>query len=361
MTDPSYKYWLALANAPGIGPARFKILLDHLKTPQSVWDLNPEEVIKILGEKLGNLFLEYKKNIDPSVLIKDIINKNIRLLKWDDSEYPELLKEISDPPPVLYYRGEILKRDKLAVAVVGSRKMTSYGREVTNTITTDLVNSGLTIVSGLAVGVDAAAHQASIQAHGRTIAVLGGGLDKIYPSYHQKLAEEIWSGNGAVVSEFPPDYPPSPGNFPARNRIISGLSLGVLVTEAAKGSGSLITAGCALEQGRDVFAVPGPIYSRTSEGTAELIKQGAKLVSSSQDILDELNLTSVFSNKNTVDESSLTKEEKQIVSILKDGAKMADEIVRLTDLTTSQVNSLLSLLELKGVIKNLGGNQYIIV
>lgn len=351
------KYLLALSNAPGLGPIRVKTLLHHFKNPIAVWNISKEDVYKVFGEKLGRDFLKYKKNTDVEALVNKVEGGNVRLLTILDKDYPKLLKEIHDPPVVLYYRGEILPKDELSIAVVGSRKMTDYGQEVTKSLVRDLVKVSLTIVSGLAYGVDAISHQSALEEGGRTIAVLGSGLNRIYPSSHQKLAEEIWSGHGAVLSEFLPDEGPRPENFPLRNRIISGLSLGVLVTEAASDSGSLITANCALEQGREVFAVPGPIYSRLSKGPSELIKQGAKLVLGAQDILEELNLE-MFKGV-VLKETTNSKEEEQLLALLLDGPRYADELVRQSGLEVSKTNSLLSLLELKGLIRNVGGNQYI--
>jgi len=270
-------YFIALAAVPGIGPSRFKILLKHFKTAESFWT-GPEKTLeKILTPNLFQQFLGFKKSFDIDEYIKRISDLGVKVITIEDRQYPKLLKEIADPPPVLYVKGEI-PRNERSIGVVGTRKMTSYGREVTEILVRDLVAAGFTIISGLARGVDSHSHRVTVGNRGKTIAVLGGGLDVIYPPENAALAEEIANGNGAVISEFPLGMAPVPGNFPARNRIISGLSLGILVTEAGEDSGSLITAGLAGEQGREVFAVPGPIYSTLAKGPAELIKQGAKLV-----------------------------------------------------------------------------------
>lgn len=248
----------------------------------------------------------------------------------------------------------------MAIGVVGTRKVTGYGRTVTQKFTTDLTQKGLTIVSGLARGVDTVAHTAAIEGNGRTIAVLGGGLNQIFPPENASLVERIISGHGAVMSEFPPDYPALAGNFPARNRIISGLSLGVLVTEAAEDSGSLITARLALEQGRDVFAVPGPVTSLLSKGPADLIKEGARLTFTAQDVLTELGInTQVATPIKTSNSLDLTEVEKSILSCLENESKHIDEISRQLKRQVYEVSSALVKMEILGLIKNLGGGIYV--
>ena len=268
-------YLLALHSTLGLGPIRLKAILDHFKDPKLAWEAQSAQI---------------RKNLEPENYAEAIKDQGISWFTIYDEDYPLLLKEIYDPPVVLYYKGEITPQDQSAIAVVGTRRMTSYGKAVTEQFTKDLVARGLTIVSGLARGVDSEAHWTALRAGGRTIAVLGGGLNKIYPPENRNLAEEIVKGHGALVSEFPPNSLPLPGNFPARNRIISGLSLAVLVTEAAEDSGSLITARLALEQGREVFAVPGPITSSLSKGPIDLIKAGARPVTNADEILEDLGI-----------------------------------------------------------------------
>lgn len=266
-------YLLALHSIDGLGPVRLKAILDYFKDPKLAWEAQSQKT---------------RQNLEPESYAQSIKNDMISWVTIYDSTYPRLLKEIYDPPVVVYYKGDILPQDEKAVAIVGTRKMTGYGRVVTRQFTKELTWAGLTIISGLARGVDAQAHKAAIEVGGRTIAVLGGGLNQIYPPENRALAQNIIAGHGAVISEFPPDYPPIPGNFPSRNRIISGLSLAVLVTEAAEDSGSLITARLALDQGREVFAVPGPITSSLSKGPIGLIKAGAIPVTNADEILEEL-------------------------------------------------------------------------
>ena len=352
-------FYVALAGVPGIGPRRFKILLQHFKTAEAVWK-TPEKILqKALTPSVFKQFTEYRKSFDVESYFAKISKQNIQVATIEDKTYPKLLKEIADPPPVLYVKGDVeTLSEGRTIAVVGTRKMTAYGREVTEILVRDLVAAGFTIVSGLARGVDSYSHRVTIGNGGKTIAVLGGGVDVIYPPENAALATEIAAGHGAVISEFPLGMAAIPGNFPARNRIISGLSLGVLVTEAGEDSGSLITAGLAGEQGREVFAVPGPIYSNLAKGPAELIKQGAKLVMNVNDVLEELNLESRIQNAELEKEIKADSEEEQvIIDLLKSGPVHIDEITRSSKLPAASVGSLLSLMEIKGKIKSLGSGS----
>ncbi len=266
-------YLLALHSIDGLGPIRLKAILDYFKDPKLAWEAQDKKI---------------KSKLEPQEYAKSIKDAGISWITLFDDSYPKLLKQIYDPPVVLYYKGEILPQDENAIAIVGTRRMTGYGKAITDQFTQLLVGYGLTIVSGLARGVDSEAHLAALKSGGRTIAVLGGGLNQIYPPENKNLAEKIIAGFGAIISEFLPNALSQPGNFPARNRIISGLSKAVLVTEASEDSGSLITARLALEQGREVFAVPGPITSKLSKGPIDLIKEGAKPIFNVEDILEEL-------------------------------------------------------------------------
>jgi len=263
--------------------------------------------------------------------------ENIKKITLSDSNYPRLLKEISDPPQVLYLKGEIKKEDETAIAIVGTRNYTSYGKRIAEEITSDLVERGITIISGLAKGIDTFVHKTALEKGGRTIAVLGSGIDlkSLYPASNRGLAEKIIN-NGAILSEYPPGTRAKKYFFPQRNRIISGLSLGVIVVEAPHKSGALITANCALEQNREVFAVPGPVYSSSSEGTNRLIQSGAKLTMNANDVLEELNLPLILKKKSF---ELKTKQSK---------------------LKPDEANSVLIILELRGIIKNLGNNYFIL-
>lgn len=355
------QYLLALHSIDGLGPVRLKNLLDHFKDPKIAWEA-PVKEVRSLGvpQTTVELLAETRKKLDPGKLLDDLERLRIKWITIFDDSYPKLLKQIYDPPIVFYYIGEFLPGDERALAVVGTRKITGYGRMVTEKFVQSLVASGFAIVSGLARGVDSCAHRSALDNKGRTIAVLGGGLNKIFPSENTKLAEEIASGFGVVISEFPLDYPSVAGNFPARNRVISGLSLGVLVTEAASDSGSLITARLALEQGRDVFAVPGPITSGLSRGPADLIKEGARLVMDPAEILEELGLDQVQNSKFKVQNlRELGEDEKKILYLLENEQKHIDDIGRSLSFDAAKVSAALLKMEITGLVRNLGGGTYI--
>ncbi len=281
MTDEE-RYWVAFSVFPGIGPVRFRLLLEHFGSAKKAWEA-----------PLSDKFIHFRKTFDIDEYLEKLEHLHVSVLTLNDPKYPKLLKEISDPPFLLYIRGkntgEPINLDQ-TIAVVGTRNITRYGEEVTRKIVKGLVANGFTIVSGMAYGVDAVAHQTAIDSGGKTIAVLGCGIDIIAPEGNARLYRAIGEeGHGAIVSEMPLGLRPDKGMFVARNRIISGLSLGVVVTEGAGDSGALITARNAGEQGREVFAVPGPITSTYSRAPAQLIKKGATLVETVEDILDEIN------------------------------------------------------------------------
>jgi len=286
--------------------------------------------------------------------------EEIKTISIQDKNYPKLLKEIKDPPGVLYYRGEILPEEN-CFAIVGTRMASSYGKQVALEIAGDLTETGLTIVSGLAPGIDTFSHLAAVERGKRTIAVLGTGLDKksIYPQSNLKLAQKILETGGCLISEYPSGTRGTQFTFPQRNRIIAGLSLGVLVVEAKQKSGALITAHYGFEQNRKIFAIPGPIHSLNSKGCHYLIKKGAKLVESANDILKELNLPQKeLSSFNEI--TGGTEEENLILNVLKEGALDVDKIIDRTKLSAAKVASTLAILEIKGKVRNLGGNIYAI-
>lgn len=353
-------FWIAFNVFSGIGPARFKLLLDYFKTAKKAYEAR-ELVWRKLGlpEKLVDDFLRFRSQFNPQKFLEQVEKKGIKILTIKDKAYPELLRQISDAPPILYIKGELKPEDSLAVAVVGTRKISSYGREVTEILTRDLVVSGLTIVSGMARGVDSLAHKTAMENGGRTIAVLGCGVDLIYPPENKALYEQI-IGQGAIVSEVAPGQYVAKGIFPARNRIIAGLSLGVVVTEGAEDSGALITARDAASQGREVFAVPGPITSFLSAAPSILIKEGAKLVYNVSDILEELDIKA--KSKKQIAKRILPEnpEEEKILKILADGQAHIDNLVRISEMKTGEVSSLLTMMEIKGKVKNLGGMVYTI-
>ncbi len=315
-----------------------------------------------LEENIVTEFMAARANIDPNKIIDNLTRENIKVITIDDQSYPKLLAEIYSPPPLLYWKGTFAKNDEFSLAVVGTRKYTSYGQQATENIVQELAANNITIVSGLAYGIDSLAHNACLSAGGRTVAVLGSGLDQqsIYPTANRYLVKKIVDAGGLVLTEFPLYTPPLRHNFPQRNRIISGLALGTLVVEAEEKSGALITARFSLEQNREVFAVPGNVYSPVSAGANNLIKQGAKAVTSAADILEALDLTRVISyidSKKIIPESA---EEKLIITHLNHEPTHVDELIRLTKLDTSLINSTLTLMEMKGMVKNLGGMQYVL-
>lgn len=363
-------YWLGFSLCPGIGPKRFLSLKKYFGSAKKAWRASKNKLFKsTLSEALVEQFDRFRQETD-LFSYKILLEKSlIRFFTIDDKEYPKNLKKIDNPPIVLYIKGGILPQDYLSIAVVGTRNVTCYGREVTERLVRGLVMSGLTIVSGLARGIDSIAHRLALGNGGRTIAVLGGGLDKIYPPEHKALAEKIVQNKqGALVSEFPVGMDSLPGNFPARNRVISGLSLGVLVTEGASKSGTKITAQQAQKQGRLVFAVPGPITSQMSEGPADLIKMGARLVTKADDVIKELGITgsdhpriTPVTEKLATEERKIhfeNKEEEKIWQVLSDGLRHIDEIVRETGLASAKVSSCLTIMEVKGIIRNFGEGNY---
>lgn len=358
-------YLLTLHRINGLGPIRLKLLLDYFKDPKIAWETDKAEWQSLhLPQSVIDAWQMYKKELDPQGYGESLLKSGIKILTVFDDNYPSLLKEIYDPPTVLYFKGEIpLGR---AIAIVGTRSITGYGKVVTERFAKFLAETGITIISGLARGVDSLAHQSAISVDGKTVAVLGGGLNNIFPAENEGLASRISNNFGAVISEFPPDFASLPGNFPARNRIISGLSLAVLVTEAAEDSGSLITARDALEQGRDVFAVPGPITSDRSKGTAILIKQGARLVTDPEEILEELGIDQVQSARfarraklQVQNDLQLSEDEKKILEYLKNETKHLDEICRELKLSTPLVSSSLIKMEIRGLVQSLGGGNYV--
>ncbi len=362
MSDDDLPYYIAFSVFPGVGPMRFKLLVDYFGSAEAAWKAPNERIRETgLGNKLTDAFIHFRKTFDLSGYRKQLVALHISVVPITDEKYPKLLREIPDAPFLLYVLGKRTEAPinlTRTIAVVGTRRITAYGREVTERLTGELVSAGFTIVSGMAYGVDAVAHRAAIHAGGKTIAVLGCGIDIIAPSSNANLYHDIAAGCGAIVSEMPLGLRPAKGLFPARNRIISGLSLGVVVTEGADDSGALITARNAVEQGRDVFAVPGPITSVLSRGPARLLKQGARLVESADDILEEFGLDTQTVRGVHKRVAGQSKEEQNILDVLYEGKQHIDTIVRLTHLTMSVVAATLTVLELRGVVKDFGEKTY---
>ncbi|MCL4366305.1 DNA-processing protein DprA [Patescibacteria group bacterium] len=353
-------YLLALHSIDGLGPIRLRAILDYFKDPKLAWEANSEEIRAVgIPQSTVQRLVEARKSLNPQKYVEEIKRSGINWITIFDKDYPKLLAQIYDPPTVLYYKGDLESSNLKPIAVVGTRKITGYGRAATQQFTKGLVGAGMTIISGLARGVDSQAHLTTVLEKGKTIAVLGGGLNNIFPPENRGLAEKIASGFGAVISEFPPNYPSLPGNFPARNRIISGLSLAVLVIEAASDSGSLITAKLALEQGREVFAVPGPITSSLSKGPIDLIRQGAIAVFNPSEVLEELGISKVQSEKFKVQsEVNLSEEEKKVLGCLDNESQHIDEIGRSLNLPSPKISALLLKMEISGLVVNIGAGIY---
>jgi len=356
------KYWLGFNLVKGIGPAKVQALLSYFGDIESAWTASDSQLQKLgVDKRARSNLLNARATLDLDRELEKIRSKNITLLSWDSPEYPTYLKEVDGPPPLLYVVGSLEDIDRWAVAVVGTRRVTPYGRQVTQELVAGLVRNGVTIISGLARGIDAIAHKTALDLGGRTIAILGSGPDNIYPPEHRDLALQIVRDRGAVISEYPLGTEPEAKNFPPRNRIISGLSLGVVVVEAGERSGASITAQFALEQGREVFAVPGNVNSPASRGTNRLIQQGAKLIASAEDVLEELNLSMVFEHTAAQQALPETAEEAALFEYLSGEPVHVDALSRATGLSSQEVSSTLTLLELKGIVRQVGGMNYVMI
>ncbi|MFN8592363.1 MAG: DNA-processing protein DprA [Thermomicrobiales bacterium] len=351
-------YWIAVSRVPHIGPARIDRLCRQFGSLRAAWSAPPHEVRAILdGRPLAEL-LEARGRIEPERELERLAAKGIRALFPGHPDYPRLLAETSGRPSVLYLRGQLTAADERAVAIVGTRRATPYGRQVTERIAAELAQAGVTVISGLARGVDGVAHHAALEAGGRTLAVLGSGVDVIYPSEHRQLAERIVE-QGAILSEQPPGAKPDAQNFPARNRIVSGMSLGVVVIEAPLRSGALITATFAADQGRDVFAVPGAVFAPSSEGTNQLLRDGARLVRDGRDVLDDLGLGTM--EPVPVQRQLLLNEmEQRLFQAVKREPRHIDEIAEETGLPVAVVSGQMMALELMGLVRNQGAQFYVL-
>jgi DNA processing protein len=355
------KYWVGFNIVPGIGPARLKKLLDHFGDAETAWNAAQVDLARAgLDRKSLQNLSRLRGTLDLDTEMQRVAVVGAQVLTLRDEAYPRLLRQINLPPAVLYVKGSLLPEDEWALAVVGTRHAKTYGREVTRYLAGELVRNRITVVSGLARGIDSEAHRSALAAGGRTIAVLGSGIDVIYPSENRGLAEEI-AARGAVITEYPLGTKPERRNFPPRNRIISGLSLGTLVTQAGTGSGALITAYYALEQGREVFAVAGSVLDRGCSGTNRLIQQGeAKLVMGVEDILEELNLTMVTQQvemRAVVPENAT---EALLLKHLSEEPLHVDELGRAIGLPIAQVSGTLALMELKGLVRQTGAMHYVV-
>jgi DNA processing protein len=358
MRDPR-QYWVAFSLVKGIGAVRFQALLDYFGDPQIAWGA-PTGALRDIGlsEKVIENLVNVRSSVDLDRIWDQIESKGISILIQSDQGYPQHLKELNQPPPVLYTQGDLIADDVWAIAIVGTRRVTAYGRQVAEDIAGGLARNGLTIISGLARGVDSIAHQAALNAGGRTIAVLGSGIDRIYPPENRELAEKIVA-HGALISEYFPGTAPEASNFPQRNRLISGLSMAVIVIEAGQSSGALITASFAADQGREVFAVPGNINSPASMGTNRLILDGAHPVLSVDQVLETLELKKVSAHQTARIVLPGDAIEAQLLETLGEEPLHVDEITNRTEIPVEKVTATLALMELKGMVRQVGGMQYI--
>lgn len=353
-------YWVGFNKVLGIGPARLRALLDFFGSIAEAWHADAASLHEIgLDRRSVSNLLDARKSLDLARELDRLDQAGVGVLTWDSDDYPINLRNIHDPPPVIYVKGDLLPEDDWAVAVVGTRRASVYGKEAARHLATDLAHNGVTVVSGLAAGIDAVAHQAALDAGGRTLAVLGSGVDIVYPEQNRRLAEQL-IGQGALVSEYPLGTRPERSNFPPRNRLISGLSLGTVVVEAGARSGALITADFAAEQGREVFAVPGSIFQRSCEGTNRLIQDGAKPVLAVNDVLEELNLSQITQQAEVRATVPTTPTERAVLDLLSAEPTHVDELGRAAELPAPTVSSTLALLELKGLARQVGSMSYVL-
>ena len=360
MNNKELKYWIGFSFIPGIGRVRLGQLENYFGNLEAAWNAPSAELKKAhLDESIVRAATTWRPRLSLDEEMEKMKHQGVKALTWHDDKYPARLKEIYDYPPILYLKGEILPEDEWCLAIVGTRLATAYGRQVTEEIATDLAHNKITVVSGLARGIDTIAHRAALEAGGRTIAVSACGLDIIYPAENTNLAKQIIE-HGVLISEYPLGTKPKPEYFPRRNRILSGISLGVLVTEAGESSGALITADLALEQNRDVLAVPGSVLSPASRGTNQLIQQGAKLVQNCQDILEELNLRAVAQQLEFKEIIPASDTESALLRRLSAEPSHIDEICASSGLPVSTVSSTLAMMELKGLVKSIGSMKYVL-
>lgn len=353
------RYWLGFNLVRGIGPMRLRALLDVFGDVKTAWDASEQALreTRLDRRSLGNL-LKARKQVDLDAVLRQVEQAGVHILTWESADYPVLLSQIPDAPPVLFVRGELTPADEWAVAMVGTRKATVYGREVAHRLASDLARSSVTVVSGLARGIDGIAHKTALEAGGRTIAVLGCGVDYIYPAEHRELAAMIIE-NGALVSDYPLGTRPEASNFPARNRIISGLSLGVIVVEAGIKSGAIITADFAADHGREVFAVPGSILSPASAGCNRLLRDGAAIVTDIQDVLETLHLDQLSEKQVAREILPENATEAAILERLSPEPQHLDALSRDLNLPIETISSTLVMMELKGMTRQVAPLHYV--
>lgn len=357
MTDR--RYWIAFNCTPGIGPTRLKRLLDYFDDVEAAWRAPLAQLEQAgLDRRSRDSLLATRDKLDLSALLAKLEQAKVQVLTWADDDYPERLRNIAQSPPMIYLRGRLAPDDDWAVAVVGTRKPSHYGREVAQRISETLAAAGVTVVSGLARGIDALAHKGALAVGGRTLAVLGSGVDRIYPAEHRQLAQQIMQA-GALISDYPLGTRPEASNFPGRNRLISALGRATVIVEAGAKSGALITAEFAVEQGREVYAVPGSILNKNSVGTNRLIRDGARPLLSAEELLEELNLSQVVAQAGARAILVSDPTERLLLDALSNDPLHVDDLGAQTGLPIAQVSSLLAMLELKGMVREIGGMHYV--
>lgn len=354
-------YWIGFNLVKGIGAVRLQGLLDFFGSLEVAWQA-PTDALRSAGlsQKVIENLVQVRQGVDLEKVAERIHGQGIQVLTWNDAAYPRLLKEIDQPPPVIYLRGELLEEDELAVAIVGTRRATVYGRQITEELAGYLARNGVCVVSGLARGIDTCAHQAALKAGGRSLAVLGSGVDVVYPPENRQLGEQI-STQGALISDYPPGTQPDGANFPARNRIISGLSLATVVIEAGDTSGALITATFAVEQGREVFAVPGNINAPQSRGANRLVQQGAHPLLKVEDVLEVLHLQQANAHQAARKVLPGDPLEAKLLAVISGQPLHVDDICERAILPIEQVSATLVMMELKGMVRQVGGMNYVAV
>jgi DNA processing protein len=357
----SKAYWVGFNHVKGIGAVRMKALLDYFGSLEIAWQAPAEAMLSAgLSAKVVENLAQTRQRLQLETIWKTLEKQKIQVITWEDEEYPRRLKEIEQPPPVLYLRGSLTAEDEWAVAIVGTRLITHYGRQITEKLASFLAENHVTVVSGMARGVDGVAHDMAMKSGGRTLAVLGCGVDVVYPPEHQKLSERIIE-QGAIISDYPPGTRPESINFPPRNRIISGLSQGVVVIEAGETSGALITAKFAAEQGREVFAVPGSIAAPQSKGTNRLIQDGARPMLRCEDVLEALQISQVHEFQSARRVLPADEVETRLLQVLGDEPLHIDEVCNQVGFPIDKISAALAMMELKGMVRQSGGMNFVII
>ena len=351
-------HWIAFHRVPYIGPVRIQKLVDAFGSLRDAWRATPAALRRVLDERSVESLVQARQTLSPELELQRLEREGVMAITLQDPDYPPLLAQIPAPPPVIYVRGTLASEDATAVAIVGTRRATATGREVASRIARELAEAGVTIVSGLARGIDGVAHAAALEAGGRTIAVLGSGVNVVYPPEHRNLASRIVE-SGALISDYPLDTKPDAVNFPPRNRIIAGLSLAVVIVEAPARSGALITCDFAADQGREVFVVPGSVLSHASQGSNRLLREGARAVTSAADILEDLNLDRRREQVAVQQALPMTEEERRLLALVTSEPRHIDDLAAAANLEIAAASALLTMMELKGVIRNMGAQHYI--